>query len=244
MHAAMAYPRISSDPAVMMGKPCIKGTRITVELVLRELGAGHSFADLLDAHPNLTEEDLRAALAFAADYMQSETGLRDLSLSARLAVALECFTRYCRRCGLAHAELSAFVDYLWEFPVVISNCTPETFVQWEQGGPSLLDVRPSDPLPPGIEAAVLRAGLSPQEFRDLLFHVVQIVWGSFYAASDDFGSLSHLKNVIRITRAAGVFPPDYALYSSSRFADGGGWGARMTPEQRDEWRRAGGAAPA
>lgn len=71
----MSHPRISSDPAVMMGKPCIRGTRITVELILRKLGAGRSFADILDAYPHLTEADLRAALAFAADYMQHETVL-------------------------------------------------------------------------------------------------------------------------------------------------------------------------
>jgi uncharacterized protein (DUF433 family) len=44
------------------GKPCIKGTRITVELILRKLGAGRSFADLLEAYPQLSEDDLRAAL--------------------------------------------------------------------------------------------------------------------------------------------------------------------------------------
>jgi uncharacterized protein (DUF433 family) len=71
----MSHRRISADPAVMMGKPCIKGTRITVELILRELGAGRSFADLLEAYPHLSEEDFRAALAFAADYMQHETVL-------------------------------------------------------------------------------------------------------------------------------------------------------------------------
>jgi len=71
----MAHERISTDPAVMMGKPCIKGTRITVELILRKLGAGHSFADVMQAHPQLAEDDLRAALAFAADYMQHETVL-------------------------------------------------------------------------------------------------------------------------------------------------------------------------
>ena len=71
----MSHPRISSDPAVMMGKPCIKGTRITVELILRKLGAGRSFADVIEAYPHLTEEDLRAALAFAADYMLHETVL-------------------------------------------------------------------------------------------------------------------------------------------------------------------------
>jgi uncharacterized protein (DUF433 family) len=71
----MPHARISANPAVMMGKPCIKGTRITVELILRKLGAGRSLADLLEAYPHLTEDDLRAALAFAADYMQHETVL-------------------------------------------------------------------------------------------------------------------------------------------------------------------------
>ncbi len=71
----MSHPRISANPAIMMGKPCIKGTRITVELILRKLGAGRSFADILDAYPHLVEDDLRAALAFAADYMQHETVL-------------------------------------------------------------------------------------------------------------------------------------------------------------------------
>jgi uncharacterized protein (DUF433 family) len=71
----MAHPRISADPAVMMGKPCIKGTRITVEHILRKLASGRAFAEVLDAHAQLTEEDLRAALSFAADYMQHETVL-------------------------------------------------------------------------------------------------------------------------------------------------------------------------
>ncbi len=63
----MANARVTTDPAVMMGKPCIKGTRITVELILRKLSAGRSFADVVEAHPQLTEDDLRAAFAFAAD---------------------------------------------------------------------------------------------------------------------------------------------------------------------------------
>ena len=71
----VSHARIAADPGVMMGKPCIKGTRITVELILRELGAGRSFADILDAYPQLTEDDVRAALAFAADYLQHETVL-------------------------------------------------------------------------------------------------------------------------------------------------------------------------
>ena len=71
----MQHPLISSDPAVMLGKPCIKGTRITVELILRKLGAGRTFTDLHEAYPDLTEPQILAALAFAADYMQHETVL-------------------------------------------------------------------------------------------------------------------------------------------------------------------------
>jgi uncharacterized protein (DUF433 family) len=61
--------RIEINPKIMMGKPVIRGTRIPVELVLRKLGEGASEADLLDAYPNLTLEDIRAAMLFAADAM-------------------------------------------------------------------------------------------------------------------------------------------------------------------------------
>ena len=71
----MPHPRISADPTVMLGKPCIRGTRLTIELILRKLATGRSIAELIDAYPNLTEGDVRAALAFAADYMQHETVL-------------------------------------------------------------------------------------------------------------------------------------------------------------------------
>lgn len=63
----MPHPRISIDPAVMLGKPCIKGTRITVELILRWLSAGRSFAELIEAYPHISEDDIRAALDYAAD---------------------------------------------------------------------------------------------------------------------------------------------------------------------------------
>jgi uncharacterized protein (DUF433 family) len=63
---------IVSDPAVMMGKPVIAGTRITVELILEKLAAGETAEQILDAHPRLTREAIRAALAFAAEALQSD----------------------------------------------------------------------------------------------------------------------------------------------------------------------------
>lgn len=65
--------RIEINPKVMLGKPVIKGTRIPVELILRKLSEGASEADLLDAYPRLTPEDIRAALAYAADTLAHET---------------------------------------------------------------------------------------------------------------------------------------------------------------------------
>jgi len=63
---------IISDPEVAMGKPVVAGTRITVEHILEKLGAGESIEDLLEAHPRLTRETIRAALAYAADVLKSD----------------------------------------------------------------------------------------------------------------------------------------------------------------------------
>ena len=58
--------RFEINPKVMLGKPVIRGTRIPVELILRKLGEGATEQDLLDAHPNITRENIRAALTYAA----------------------------------------------------------------------------------------------------------------------------------------------------------------------------------
>ena len=65
--------RIEINPAVMLGKPVIRGTRITVELILRKLSEGATTEDLLDAYPRLTRADIHAALAYAADSLAHET---------------------------------------------------------------------------------------------------------------------------------------------------------------------------
>jgi uncharacterized protein (DUF433 family) len=64
--------RIEINPAVMLGKPVIRGTRIPVELIIRKLSEGITEADLLDAYPRLTREDIRAVLKYAADSLAHE----------------------------------------------------------------------------------------------------------------------------------------------------------------------------
>ena len=68
----MSHERIETSPTVMAGKPVVRGTRITVELILRKLGAGMSVDEILTDHPHLTADDIRAAQAFAADYLADE----------------------------------------------------------------------------------------------------------------------------------------------------------------------------
>lgn len=68
----MTTDRIEMNPEVMLGKPVIRGTRIPVELLLRKLSEGASEEELLDAYPRLRREDIRAAVAYAADTLAHE----------------------------------------------------------------------------------------------------------------------------------------------------------------------------
>lgn len=63
---------IEINPRIMMGKPVIKGTRITVEMILESLAAGESFDNILASYPRLTKESILAALAFAAESLKGE----------------------------------------------------------------------------------------------------------------------------------------------------------------------------
>lgn len=63
---------IVSDAAVMMGKPVVVGTRITVELILQKMSAGETIEQLLAAHPRLTREGILAALEFAAEASRAD----------------------------------------------------------------------------------------------------------------------------------------------------------------------------
>ena len=64
--------RIEANPDVMLGKPVIRGTRVPVELILRRISEGATEGDLLASYPHLTRDDVRAAVAFAADTIAYE----------------------------------------------------------------------------------------------------------------------------------------------------------------------------
>jgi len=64
--------RIVTNPDVMMGKPVVEGTRITVELILEKLSFGESVEQIIDSHPTLSREGVLAALKYAVDVLRSD----------------------------------------------------------------------------------------------------------------------------------------------------------------------------
>ena len=66
------YSRISSDPGILGGKPCIRGTRLSVEFVLELVASGASRDDVVMTYPQLTREDVEEAMRYAAHLMENE----------------------------------------------------------------------------------------------------------------------------------------------------------------------------
>ena len=68
----MQDPMIESNPQIMMGKPVVKGTRVTVELILEKLGAGETIEQILEAHPRLTREGVLAAIRYGVEVLRTD----------------------------------------------------------------------------------------------------------------------------------------------------------------------------
>jgi len=68
----MQSSKVKSDPAILAGKPVLEGTRVSVELLLERLAAGESERQILEAHPQLAEDAVRVALAFAARALRAD----------------------------------------------------------------------------------------------------------------------------------------------------------------------------
>jgi uncharacterized protein (DUF433 family) len=69
---AVQQPLIVCNPAVMMGKPVVAGTRITVDLVLEKMAGGETIEQILEAHPRLTRDGILAALDYATQVLRSD----------------------------------------------------------------------------------------------------------------------------------------------------------------------------
>jgi uncharacterized protein (DUF433 family) len=82
------FLRISSNPAILGGKPCIKGTRISVQLLLELIGSGATFDDIMVSYPHIVREDLEEALKYASRFLK-EIIRRDLEFHPPFIIVAE-----------------------------------------------------------------------------------------------------------------------------------------------------------
>ena len=80
MQAIHWRDHITSDPRIMLGKPTIKGTRITVELIVDRMSYGETIDDILEAYPHLTREGILACLRYAAYRLNKELDDYDVAV--------------------------------------------------------------------------------------------------------------------------------------------------------------------
>jgi uncharacterized protein (DUF433 family) len=67
------HERIHCDPAILVGKPVVRGTRLSIEFILDLLAAGWSEAKILENYPRLSSDDLRAVFSYASDHLKEDT---------------------------------------------------------------------------------------------------------------------------------------------------------------------------
>ena len=75
------FPLIEANPQIFGGKPCIKGTRISVEFILELIASGASVQDILNAYPHLTKEGIQQAILYAAQFNKNEVLLEVKSVA-------------------------------------------------------------------------------------------------------------------------------------------------------------------
>jgi hypothetical protein len=157
---------------------------------------------------------------------------RELSATARLAVALHCFAMFCKSHRLKHSEIDQFLDDLWEFPLIRSD----RWSQWERNHPELVHTALGGDWPPGFTSILDEHAIRPDEFRKLIGSVVEIVFSAFYGAVDDSLTMTFLSQVTNVVRSLGVKLPSASSFSESLFSERSGWGSPITCEVRDKWR--------
>lgn len=157
---------------------------------------------------------------------------RVLSLTARAAIALLVFERFCVSRNIKSEYISEFLDYMWEWPLISG---PDQFDPWEGRRPLLVNYGLGDDADDRVESIVAESSLNESDFRKLVGGVVEILWVSFWGASENEGSLESLRTVI-LTAKIDSLPP-IIPFRFSTFNDGNGWGIEVTPQDCKFWRR-------
>lgn len=162
------------------------------------------------------------------NYLES---CRKLSLTARMAIALLVFERFCAESKIHHSLFSELSDYLWKWPLIDG---PDQFEPWESARPELVNYALGDEASRELVAALDKAQIEESRFRKITEGLVEILWGSFWGASEDELSMKALETVIASSKVEKL--PSLTPFKFSLFSDMSGWGEKLTVEDRNYWR--------
>jgi hypothetical protein len=157
---------------------------------------------------------------------------KKLSLTARAAIALLVFERFCEENQIKLDQVRELSDYLWQWPLVDG---PDQFEPWESSRTELVNYGLGDEASPEVLFSLEEAKIDEFRFRNIVNGLVEILWGSFWGAAENELSLKALSTVLsssKLEKLPTITPFKFSLYS-----DMGGWGEKITKEDRDFWRR-------
>ncbi|MCL9782109.1 hypothetical protein M9194_11790 [Vibrio sp. S4M6] len=167
---------------------------------------------------------------FSLENSQYIEQCRELSLTAREGIALRVFESYCQKHHLYHRHVAEFLEFLWKWPLVGRVIE---FEDWESEKTHLVNFGIGEELDEEVRQLLRSANESEFNFQELVHCTVSILWGSFWGACDNEGSISALQTVIE---RAEVDLPKLTPFKFSRFSDKGGWGAELSDEDITYWR--------
>jgi hypothetical protein len=166
--------------------------------------------------------------------MGGDVSYEDLSISALLATALLGVEDWRTKRELRDGHLEGLLSHLWEWPTV----GPDTFNEWEQWtSPALEFGLGAGTFPSEMKTSWADAGLTEGDARTLLRSLVEIVYGHLFAAIERGRVLSDFHIVRQFLECDGIPLRPPAAFSDSPVADMHGWGFRLDPQRRDEWRQ-------
>ncbi|MGH3375647.1 MAG: hypothetical protein ACRDP6_12980 [Actinoallomurus sp.] len=153
-------------------------------------------------------------------------------MAARLAAALHSLTAWLDHVGLHGRDLNDLIEHLWQWLTI----TPDTFTQWHDGAPVLVETALGDEMPSYLVQQCLdRAAIPVADLRHILESTTEIVYCNLFGAVDDQATMNYLRQVEHIMRKYSLPIPPASLFSNSLFSEGHGWG-RPTVTQTDAWR--------
>jgi len=157
---------------------------------------------------------------------------RKLSLTARMAIALLVFERFCKENQIRVSLVSELSDYLWKWPLIDG---PDQFEPWESSRPELANYGLGDEASKELLKALNEAEIEESRFRNIVAGLIEILWGSFWGGAENELSMEALTTVLISSKIDQL--PALTPFKFSLFSDMSGWGEKISVEDRDFWRK-------